>query len=275
MKNNKIIIYDDNCPLCAAYSKLFVSAGMIKKENRKNFTTIDQSIIKLIDVTRCSNEIPVIDEQTHEVWYGIDAMTEILQYKIPFAKNIVYRKPVKWLLGRFYKFISYNRRVIVATKSRKGNFDCTPDFNYPYRLAFMFVFLLFNTIMLLPVHTHIINNSLLSVSAVQLQQAHFLLVLVNVLCACSLHRKTAVDYLGQVNMLALTTILLLVPLIFLNKYGLAKGSLMNNIYLAILTLFIVKEYKRRMEYAGIIKKHPFIVVMNILSLAAFLTYLLC
>jgi predicted DCC family thiol-disulfide oxidoreductase YuxK len=193
-----IIIYDDSCPMCAAYTKGFVSAGMIKKENRRDFTTIDPAILSRIDTRRCNNEIPVIDIQTNQVWYGIDAMLEILQTRVSFTKKLAQFKFIRWILNRLYKLISYNRRVIVAAKKTTGNFDCTPDFNYEYRLVFMLFFLVFNTVMLFPIHSHILNHSPISISAGQLQYAHFALVILNLLLAFSLKLKPAFEYLGQV-----------------------------------------------------------------------------
>ena len=274
MKNNKIIIYDDSCPLCAAYTKGFVSAGMIEKENRKNFTSIDPALLSLLDIKRCPNEIPVIDNDTKQVFYGIDAITEILQTKIPFAKKIVQLPFIKWPLTKLYKLISYNRRVIVASKAVPGNFDCTPDFNYKYRFVFLIMFLVFNTMILFPIHHYILENSFSSISTKQLLVAHFSLVALNMSIACCVNRKTAFEYLGQVNMLALTTILVTLPLLLLNKFHLIQYAAINNIYLFLLIFFVFKEYKRRMAFAGIIKSYHVIYVLNILTLCSFIIFLL-
>jgi predicted DCC family thiol-disulfide oxidoreductase YuxK len=80
--SSKILIYDDGCPLCSAYTTAFVKAGMLDKEGRKNFNTIDANTFALIDKQKCNNEIPLIDTRTNEVWYGIDALLEILSSKI-------------------------------------------------------------------------------------------------------------------------------------------------------------------------------------------------
>jgi len=144
-KHSKIIIYDDSCPLCAAYSNAFIQTGLIKKENRKNFSNIEPKWMAMVDMKRSANEIPVIDTTTHHVWYGIDALLEILDQKIPFVKVVCNIPPIKWLLYKLYRFISYNRRVIVASKQTSGNYDCTPDFSIRYRLVFMVACLIFTT----------------------------------------------------------------------------------------------------------------------------------
>jgi len=272
--NTKIIIYDDSCPLCSAYTNAFVKTGLIEKDGRKNFSSIDPALMDKIDTQRCVNEIPLIDTQTSEVWYGIDALLEILQQRIPFIKPVANVKPVKWLLQRVYKFISYNRRVIVAAKNSKQGFDCTPAFNSRYRLLFILVFLLFNTMMLFPLQQYVMQYSLFGgTSTLQLQLAHSALVLINVFIIFTLKKNDAIEYAGQVVMLALMVILLTVPLILFNKYAVIQSSLVNSFYLGILSFFAVQEYTRRMKFIGLIRRHPRIVAINALSVLSFIIYL--
>jgi hypothetical protein len=274
MKHNKIIIYDDSCPLCAAYTKGFVAAGMIKKENRKSFTTIEPQLLELIDTKRCPDEIPVIDLDSKEVFYGVDALIEILMIKFHFVKKITNVKFIRWMLVKLYKLISYNRRVIVAVNPRPGNFDCTPDFNYGYRLAFMVIFLLFNSYMLLPIHLYILQDSFVSISSTQLEVAHLVLVALNISISFFLNKKIAFEYLGQVNMLALTTILATIPVLLLNKFHFIEYKGINNLYLFLLIFFVFKEYNRRMNFAGIIKSYPIVAVINIVGICGFIIYLI-
>ncbi|MEO6491133.1 MAG: hypothetical protein ABIO04_14420 [Ferruginibacter sp.] len=269
MKCNKVIIYDDNCPLCSLYTIGFVAAGMITNDNRKNFSTVDSSLLELIDTNRCRNEIPVIDLKNSQVWYGIEGLSEIIQQRLPFLKPVIDFRPVNWILNKTYNLISYNRRVIVARKTTVGNFDCTPDFNFRYRLLFMLLFIAFNTFMLYPIQINILANSSIRINQNELQALHFMLVISNIAIAYFLHPRVAIEFLGQVNMLALTTVLLTIPLIFLNKFCFAD-LFINNYYLSLLTLFVFVEYRRRMDYAGIIKNYPIIVVLNILALLVFI-----
>jgi len=93
--SSKIIIYDDGCPLCAAYTFAFVAAGILNGQGRKNFSNIDTATFELIDKAKCNNEIPLVDTDTKQVWYGIDALLELLDSKIPFIKFVGNIKPVK------------------------------------------------------------------------------------------------------------------------------------------------------------------------------------
>lgn len=276
MKNTaKIIIYDDTCPFCGAYTNAFVKTGLIAKENRKAFNNIDQNTLALIDIKRCVNEIPVIDVHTKQVWYGIDGLVEILQQKIPFIKPVANIQPIKYLLLKLYKFISFNRKVIVAPKATHGNFDCTPDFNLRYRLFFLFVFVAFNTLLLFPIHSNILTNSFINNTSIyQLQLAHFILIAVNITIASRLNKTDGFEYLGQANMLASITILLNLPLLVLNRYVQNLDPLINNVYLILITLFIIREYVRRMKFVGIFKTHQWIIFINIISITIFFIYLL-
>jgi hypothetical protein len=88
-----------------------------------------------------------------------------------------------------------------------------------------------------------------------------------------LKKNTAFEFLGQVNMLALITVLLMVPLLLVNRLFPLTGWF-NNSYLAIVTVFIARQYIHRMGYAGIIPNNCWLIVINILSLIIFLTYLI-
>ncbi len=273
-KNNKIIIYDNNCPLCSAYTSAFVQTGLLEKQGRKNFSDIDASLFLHIDKSKCHTEIPLIDTETKRVWYGVDALLEVLGTKMPAIKKAGNMAPVKWLPVKLYKFISYNRKVIVAVPTQNGTYDCSPDFNLPYRMAFLIFFFVFNSMMLWPYYTSIFSSSFIEHKTfTELQMAHCLLAIVNISSAVSLRRTEMFEYLGQVNMLALTSILLMLPLyLFIRTTGISNPYI-NNIYLLMMTLLVIKEYHRRMKYAHIFYEHKMIVLINILGVAAFAFYL--
>ena len=272
--SSKIIIYDDGCPLCAAYTSAFVVTGLINERGRKTFSNIDASIFQWIDKDKCHNEIPLIDPETKEVWYGVDAILELLSTKTPFIKSIGNSIPVKYCLQKMYKFISYNRKVIVATSAKNG-YDCSPDFNVRYRLYFLAFFLCFNTWMLEPLFETVFSNSIIKNSSLsQLHWAHFILVSCNITVAASLGLKKGLEYAGQVNMLALTCVLLLVPLHIVNINSNFVFAGMNNFYLGLVCLLAIKEYIRRMKYVSVIPLNPGIVCINIISILFFIFYLL-
>ena len=131
---NKILVYDDNSPLCTWYSGLFVKYGFLNADGRKPFSTLDEKLLAKIDFDKSRNEIPLLDTSTYKVVYGIDALLEILDQKIPYIKATGNFAPLKWVLKRIYKLVSFNRKVIVGKKCGSATIDCSPDYNYLYRL---------------------------------------------------------------------------------------------------------------------------------------------
>jgi len=271
-QNNQVLLYDDYCPLCSWYSGMFVKYGLLKAENRVPFSRADIGVLTTIDIEKAKDEIPLFDKEEQTTLYGIDSLLEILSWKMPVIKSIGNIPPIKWFLKKFYKFISYNRKVIVAKKCGTGVFDCSPFFSFPYRILFMIVFLVFNSFMLIPLHQNLLDKfSFYHLSLAQLQFAHASLVIVNFTIASFLKPKRAIEYLGQVNMLALIAILLLIPLMLINSFfNLSLWFAVT--YLSTLTIFIVKEYFRRMKYANVFAGHKPIIVINLICLAAFLSY---
>ena len=269
---NKILVYDDNCPLCTWYSGLFVKYGFLNAEGRKPFSTLDDILLSKIDFDKSRNEIPLLDTSTNKVIYGIDALLEILDQKIPFIKATGNFAPLKWLLKKIYKLISFNRKVIVAKKCGPGSIDCSPDNNYFYRFIFMMVCLVFNTLMLYPFQNNLFTKlSYYHLDLFHLQAAHFAFVIINCTLAFTFPKAEGYEYLGQVNMLAVSVILLLIPLLIIQYFFYSEWFI--TVWLVITAAYIFKEYLRRMEYVGILSTNKWIVSINLLSVTSFILFL--
>lgn len=270
----KLLIYDDNCPLCAWYSNLFVKYGLLKPGERKPFSKLDDETFYKIDFDKAKDEIPFIDATNGKVLYGIDALVTILSAKMPFIKSISTIPAVNWMLHRLYKLISYNRKVIVAKKCGKGDIDCAPSFNYFYRLLFLLVFLSFNSLMLFPIHQYVLSALPFYTKTIQqIEIAHFILVAANIALAFTLPVNKAFEYLGQVNMLALEAILLLALLIPVVQLFSPHIFFICAYFFAV-TVFIISEYLRRMEYAGIINHNRWLAAINISSFSLIILYVI-
>jgi predicted DCC family thiol-disulfide oxidoreductase YuxK len=274
--DTKIIIYDDTCPMCAWYTGTFVKSGLLGKDGRQAFSKVDVALLDMVDLARGKNEIPLIDALNHKVYYGIDALLEILGGKIPLIKKIGNLPPVKWFLYRLYRTVTYNRRVIVAPQT--GNItcvDCTPDFNTKYRSFFLFFCLVINTLLIFPIHNHLFANSIFTGLTVQnLLIAHTALVLFNIGLFVALPQKDGFEYLGQVNMLATLFFLLCIPIALLNKYTGLNNPLINTIYLGILGALLARDYIRRMKYAGAWYRYKWLIAADIIGMIAFFTYVI-
>ena len=272
MMKNKILVYDDNCPLCTWYSGLFVRYGFLNSDGRKAFSRLDDDLLSKIDFDKSRNEIPLLDISTNKVLYGIDALLEILDEKIPLIKATGNFAPLKWFLRKIYRLVSFNRKVIVAKKCGPGNIDCAPDNNYLYRFIFMAICLFFNTAMLYPLQNNLFGKlSYYHLGLYQLQAAHFIFVAINCTLAFSFSKTRGYEYLGQVNMLALSAILLLTPLLIIHYFFFSEWF--STTWLVLSSAIVFREYARRMEFAGVLPNYKWVVSLNLLSLSGFILFL--
>ena len=134
---NTIILYDADCPACDLYTKGFVKSGMLDENGRVPFQMIDEEMGLKIDRKRACNEIALINMENHNVLYGTESLLEIIGNNFPWIKKTFQWTPLSWLLKKLYAFISYNRKVIVPGKAIKHPYDCIPDFNINYRVAYI------------------------------------------------------------------------------------------------------------------------------------------
>lgn len=132
---NKTLLYDNACPMCDAYSHTFVKTGMLDKDGRKSFAEVDTGTLAKLDKDRARHEIPLLDNQTGEVLYGLDGLLLIAANTLPVLKPLLTSRWFKKLLTPLYKFISYNRRVIAGSFYGGVGFDCAPDFHLGWRIA--------------------------------------------------------------------------------------------------------------------------------------------
>lgn len=271
--NNNILVYDDNCPICSWYSGLFVKTGLLNKEGREPFSRLQPQLLAMIDFDKARNEIPLLDRDTGRVLYGVDSLLAILGQRFHCLQGLSRIAPLYWLVKKMYKLVSFNRKVIVARKCGPGLIDCSPGTSYFYRVFFMVMGFLFNTAMLFPLHEVVFSPlSYYHLSLTELQAAHFSLAACNCVLATRFSKEKAVEYLGQVNMLALLVVLLLLPLWLIGSV-LGTAEWMITLYLSAETVFIFREYLRRMEYAGMLAASPWVVSLNLASLSGFILYL--
>ncbi len=134
---NKVIIYDDVCPLCQAYTEGFVQLGWLMPENRIGFANAPADIIARIDINRARHEIPLYDRETKQTIYGKEALFFIIGEQMPVLRPLFRFSLFRGLIYVLYQIITYNRRIIAGSKAPKEGFDCAPDFNLTYRLVYI------------------------------------------------------------------------------------------------------------------------------------------
>ena len=143
MSNPKMILYDDTCPMCRWYTGAFVKHGFLSEEGRRSFSEFTElELADKIDLERSRDEIPLIDLDGGTTLYGIDSLGHLLGRRWAFVPSLLRLYPIRWLITRLYKLISYNRRVIAAGQPMEKGIDCTPHFNYFYRLLYIALSLL-------------------------------------------------------------------------------------------------------------------------------------
>ncbi len=132
---NKVIVYDDVCPMCNAYTAGFVRIGWLK--HRTGFADAPPELLQKIDLDRARHEIPLLDTQTGEVTYGINSLFLILGERMPFFKPLFQNRLFRAAIYQLYQLITYNRRIIAGSAAPKTGFDCAPDVNLFYRWLYI------------------------------------------------------------------------------------------------------------------------------------------
>lgn len=133
--DDKVIIYDDVCPMCQAYTAGFVRLGWL--ENRIGFADAPEKMLRQIDLDRARHEIPLLDTRTGEVIYGVDALSLILGKRMPFFKPLFQNRLFRGAVRQLYQIITYNRRIIAGSRAPETGFDCAPDVNLFYRCLYI------------------------------------------------------------------------------------------------------------------------------------------
>lgn len=133
--DNKVIVYDDACPMCQAYTAGFVKAGWLKE--RRGFAHVSPELLAKIDFDRARHEIPLLDTKTGEVTYGLSALFLIIGEQMPVFKPLFRSRWFRALLYPLYQIITYNRRIIAGSGAPKTGCDCAPDVNLFYRWLYI------------------------------------------------------------------------------------------------------------------------------------------
>ncbi len=230
---NSILVYDDLCPLCEWYTKLFLKFNFISEAQKKSFSNLEPRLLNLLDVERACKEIPLINIKDNTVLYGIDSLLEILSQKIPFVKSIGNFAPLNWLLKKVYKLISYNRKGIVARVPQKFKFDCTPMYSFHYKKYFILFCFLVSTVTLLFAYMPLFNfTSLVVVNFV---------ILIMVLIS---KHKLFLEYIMQYGLQLMVMAILLLPVVYLLKLP----SIFVVGYIGLCSLLFFRQIKNRILY---------------------------
>lgn len=133
--NHHVILFDNECPMCYAYTKAFVKVGMLPNNGREAYQNMPVEICPIVNQQRAANEIALVNTETGEVTYGIQSLFKIIGNALPIFKPLFGFGPFIWIMSKVYAFVSYNRKVIIPAEI-KGN-SLQPSFKIHYRIAYL------------------------------------------------------------------------------------------------------------------------------------------
>jgi predicted DCC family thiol-disulfide oxidoreductase YuxK len=242
------LIYDDHCPLCKVYTKAFVKYRFMEENGRVSFSELNNhSFTQLVDWKRAKNEIPLLDEANAKVYYGVEALLQILGGRWLFFKWYAKQPALVAAAKVFYKFISYNRRVIIPAKENtECTFDAKPDFNFSYRLAYL-IFSWIITSLVLTQYSALLIGFIGSTNLGR----EFLVCAGQVFFQSGLlflfkqEKKNVFEYLGNMMTVSLLGALLLCPLLLINEFVAGIHPLINLAYFFAIVAFMLYDHIRR------------------------------
>jgi predicted DCC family thiol-disulfide oxidoreductase YuxK len=134
-----VILYDAVCPMCNLYTKGFVKTGMLDENGRIPYQTMPDNLACLVDKKRSVNEIALVHTSSGEVYYGVESLMRIIGHSLPFLRPLFRCNLFIKIADMLYKFISFNRRVIMPSKKDEVSDDnLDPSFHRGYRIAYLF-----------------------------------------------------------------------------------------------------------------------------------------
>lgn len=242
---NQTLLYDEDCPLCRVYTSGFIKAGMLDENGKKPYCQLSDEERIFIDVQRASNEIALVNNENKTVIYGIDSLLKVIGFSFPWMEKIGNLKPINFFLKKLYSFISYNRKVIIPSKITKEiKLQCIPDFNYQYRILYIFFATTTTTIVLyqfsdsipiLPKST-IAREPILAFGQIVFQSLFLI----------KFDKKIILNYIGNLMTVPLMGSLLLLPILILNLV-LNIPELINLGWFGITVLLMLVEHSRRIK----------------------------
>lgn len=241
---HQTLLYDQDCPLCQAYTSGFIKTGMLDNNGRKSFAEISSSDEAILDLERASNEIALIDNRNKTVTYGIDSLLTVLGHRFPLIKTIGNFSPVHFLLRKLYSFISYNRKVIMPNEGMVKAPQCVPSFNFTYRIAYILLTVIMVTF---TVHAYMqLFTWAPKLPRVVIGSLTFGLIAFQWLFIAKRSSQEVVNYIGHLMTVSTFGVLLLIPVLLLNSW-LHIPEFLNLQWFILTIVFMFVEHVRRIS----------------------------
>jgi hypothetical protein len=137
-----LIIYDNHCGICSTGAKAFTRLGVLNDEATMKLSDVEKNALACnVNPQQACDEMAVVNKQTSDVSYGVDAYALLVAERSPFFGKVFQNKWIKKMLRPCYKFIASNRRIVAPLKT--GAEICQPRLHKGHRLlliVFMAVF---------------------------------------------------------------------------------------------------------------------------------------
>lgn len=246
---NISLLYDEDCPLCRWYTRLFVKYGLLDKSGRIPYVNYIALHPDEVNSTIAQTKIACVNHQTNQVLYGIDGLVLILGNRFRIIRILGNFKPVNLLLKFLYLLFSYNRRIIAPVSERTVECTCEPPKSILWRSVFIIILSFFTYLIVNWYFEHFLFNHLVTNPPNDL-----ILLAAQIafqgLAFFTFHQKNGYDYVGHLVFTSFLGSLLLLffglGLQFLNFVGVQIGFLAIVCYgITIACMFL--EHKRRIQ----------------------------
>jgi predicted DCC family thiol-disulfide oxidoreductase YuxK len=240
---NHLILFDAECPLCRAYTRAFVSSGLLEDTGRSAYQDLPEQACPMLDRQRAVNEIALVNQQTGEVLYGISSLFKVFAAALPALRPLFACPPFIWLAGKLYAFISYNRRVIIPAPASTNSYQLQPSFRLNYRLAYLIVTWLL-TAWILSAYASLLHGLLPEGPAWREYvicggQVFFQGIIISVL-----DQQKRWDYLGNMMTISFAGALLLLPALLTAPWLPPAPALYATWFMAVAGLMLLEHLRR-------------------------------
>lgn len=238
---NHVILFDNECPMCYAYTKTFIKTGMLDKNGREAYQNMPSNICPLVDRQRAANEIALVNTQTGEVTYGIQSLFKIIGHALPIFKKLFSFGPFVYVMQRFYAFISYNRKVIIPAKIKANTIQ--PGFKIQYRLVYL-LFTWLVTAYILTAYAGLLTHFVPLGSSYREYLICGGQMFFQGIVILFYHKDKLWNYLGNMMTISFAGSLLLLPALVVSHYFQANPILFMLYFLMVAGLMFVEHLRR-------------------------------
>jgi len=216
LENNKLLI-DKDCPMCCIYGKCFTKFGLIDEQTVAPYQIIENHYASQIDMKRAKTEIALFDHNTATTTYGIDAMIKIVANGNSSITRFLHSRFIYAFLLRFYRFISYNRKVIYPTAPEKGIRTCVPELSRKYRWTYILFVAIFTGIILNQYAFHVNTAFGLEHNWIREYYICFGQIIWQLGVIYIFKKEKALEYLGNMSTVSMIGGIILLPILWLNS----------------------------------------------------------